>query len=215
MELFREIIGYLFAVVSLIFAVFAFKNKRYTLTGLCMILTFGATFIYQAEKFSVGKEGFDFQRKSIESTLFEEQPKLSSVLFLSQENPASQGYTYRQSIDLRSKPVVMTFQAGEQPFWLAIGNAGNINASNPTLYLDFDGKVKVRADKNKSRPWLEGDPNHTYSAKYNTQIQPGSGIRLNPLFVRFEKDNTYTVSYTITTDNEKHLSGTFEIKVVK
>jgi len=215
MESNREIIGYLLAAILLIFAAFAFKNKKYWLAFFWSILAFGSAFISQSESFKVSKEGFDFQRKSIESTLIEEQSKVSSVLFLSQEYPASQGYTYRQSIDLRSKPVVMTFQADEQPLWLAIGNVGNINASNPTLYLDFGGKVKVRADKNKSRPWLEGDPNHTYSAKYNAQIQPGSGIRLNPLFVRFEKDNTYTVSYTITTDNENHLSGTFEIKVVK
>lgn len=180
-----------------------------------MVLTFASAFLFQSERLKVGREGIDFQGKTIYPTVINEKSAASSNLMLSQEYPTSQGYSYRQSIDLRSKPAVMTIQEGEQPFWLGIGNLGNWNVSKPTLYLNFDGKVQIRVNKNKSRPWLEGDPNHSYSLKYNGQLQPGSDIRFNPLFVRFEKDDTYTVSYTITTDNEKPLSGTFEIKVVK
>lgn len=138
-------------------------------------------------------------------------------VIISQEYPNSQGFNYRQSINLSTHPAVMSYQSDWQPFWLGIGNISKKlkNLNNPTIFLNFHGQIKVKVDENTSIGWAETDPNFTYFLKTKGSIQPGQRIRLNPLFVKFPKVGLYTVFYSITGDNQPPVSGNFNIKVVK
>ena len=138
-------------------------------------------------------------------------------IIISQEYPCFQGYNYRQSINLIAHPAVMTYQDNLQAFWIGIGNADNKikNFKNPSLFLNFNGEVQIKVDEKSSKGWLETDPNFTYFYKADGSMQPGQGFRLNPIFVKFPKEGSYRVSYSITADNELPISGEFSIKVVK
>jgi len=153
------------------------------------------------------------QQVGISSNIIGYRPSI----IVSQEYPSSQGFGYQQSIDLNAHSAVMTYQDSWQPFWLGISNAGTRvkNIQNPILFLNFKGKIKVKVDENSSQGWVETDPSYTYFLKTRNLIQPKSGIRLNPLFVEFPEEGTYSISYSVTADNELPISGEFDIKVVK
>lgn len=135
---------------------------------------------------------------------------------LSQEYPSSQNYQYTQSIDLSShKPAVMTLSKDEQPMWFGIGNVGLFNISNPMLFLKFDGTFNIMTKPNESLGWSTMDPNREFNIKINSDLQPGSAFRLNPLFVKFPRAGEYRGSYTITSDNNLPVTGTFVINVAE
>jgi hypothetical protein len=138
-------------------------------------------------------------------------------IIISQEYPSSQGFGYQQSINLNAHFAVMTYQNDWQPFWLGISNvsAKLQNLGNPGLFLNFNGKTQVKIDEKASSGWVEMDPNFTYYLKSMGAVQPGSGIRLNPLFVKFPTEGIYSISYSITSDNKLPISGKFDVKVVK
>jgi hypothetical protein len=138
-------------------------------------------------------------------------------IFISQEYPSSQGFGYQQSINLNTHPAVMTYQDGWQPFWFGISNvsAKLQNLGNPCLFLNFNGKMQAKVDGKASIGWVEMDPNFTYYLKTIGSVQPGLGVRLNPLFVKFPAEGIYTISYSITSDNKLPISGQFNVKVVK
>jgi hypothetical protein len=138
-------------------------------------------------------------------------------IVISQEYPCSQGYNYRQSINLITHPAVITYQDDWQALWLGMGNAdGKIkNFKNPSLFLNFNGNTQIKVNEKSSKGWVETDPNFMYFYKAEGSMQPGQGFRLNPLFIRFPKEGIYKVSYSITADNELPISGEFSIKVVK
>jgi hypothetical protein len=140
-----------------------------------------------------------------------------SNIIVSQEYPSSQGLNYQESVNLNKHTAVMTYKNDWQPFWLGINNvnAKTKNLENPILFLNFHGKIQVKIDDNSSKGWVEMDPNFTYFLKTQGSIQPGSGFRLNPLLVKFSEEGIYSVSYSITSDNELPTSGEFLIKVVK
>ncbi len=137
------------------------------------------------------------------------------ILYLSQEYPSSQGYNYTQSINLsKGSPAVMTFNNEEQGIWFGIGNIGFVNANNPSLFLRFVSKCTVIAKPNESLGWLTMDPNKQFTIKTNGNLQPGSGFKLNPLFIKFPSDGVYKAEYTITSDNNPPISGNFTINVI-
>jgi len=136
-------------------------------------------------------------------------------VYLSQEYPSSQEYSYTQSINLTSgSPAVMTLRDDEQPMWFGIGNLGLSNIGNPTLFLSFDGTFGIRAEERKSLGWMTMDPNKQFNTKINMMIQPGSGVKLYPLFVKFPKAGKYVGKYTIATDDNLPVVGAFIINVV-
>lgn len=141
----------------------------------------------------------------------------SQNIVISQEYPCSQGYNYRQSINLVNHTAVMTYQDNWQAFWLGVGNADSKikNFKNPSLFLNFNGNVQVKIDEKSSKGWIETDPNFMYFYKTDGSMQPGQGFRLNPLFIKFPNEGIYKVSYSITADNELPISGEFSTKVVK
>lgn len=135
-------------------------------------------------------------------------------VYLTQEYPNSQGYTYKQSMDLRSKPAVMTWEEGEQAFWLGIANIREKeNYKNLTLFLKFKDKVEVRVDEEASIGWVEMDPNFDYYINLKSDLQPLVTYRLNPLFVKFPEKGDYYVEYGVRGDNEPATKGAFLIKV--
>lgn len=138
-------------------------------------------------------------------------------IVISQEYPSSQGFTYQKSINLNAHYAVMTYQNDWQPFWLGIMNISVKiqNLENPALFLNFNGKTEVRVDEKVSSGWTETDPNFSYYLKTIGSVQPSSGVRLNPLFVKFPAEGIYSVSYSITSDNKLPISGQFDIRVVK
>lgn len=138
-------------------------------------------------------------------------------IVISQEYPSSQGFTYQKSINLNARYAVMTYQNDGQPFWLGIMNVSPKiqNLENPGLFLNFNGKIEVRVDEKASIGWAEIDPNFSYYLKTIGSVQPGSGVRLNPLFVKFPSEGIYSISYSITSDNKLPISGQFDIRVVK
>jgi hypothetical protein len=157
-------------------------------------------------------------QKAVQKILVLENKKAIAeipVLYLSQEYPSSQGYNYTQSINLSSgKPAVMTFGSEPQGMWFGVGNIGFVNANNPTIFLRFDGKCEVIAKPSESLGWLTMDPNKQFVIKANGSLQPGSGFKLNPLFIKFPFKGTYKTEYTITSDNNLPMSGIFTINVV-
>jgi len=138
-------------------------------------------------------------------------------IIISQEYPSSQGFTYQNSINLNTHFAVITYQNDWQPFWLGIMNVSTKiqNLNNPGLFLNFDGKMQVKVDEKASIGWVEMDPNFTYYLKTIGSVQPSSGARLNPLFVKFPAEGIYSISYSITSDNKLPISGKFDVKVVK
>lgn len=136
-------------------------------------------------------------------------------LYLSQEYPSSQGHSYTQSINLSSgSPAVITLRKDEQPMWFGVGNLGITNVGNPTLFLNFDGTFDIRAKERESLGWMTMDPNKQFNTKINMVIQPGSGVKLYSLFVKFPKAGEYHGRYTIASDNDIPIEGTFIINVV-
>ena len=111
----------------------------------------------------------------------------------------------------------MTYQDDWQPFWFGIMNISKKiqNLENPGLFLNFNGKMQVKVDGKASTGWVEMDPNFSYYLKTIGSVQPGSGVRLNPLFVKFPAEGTYSISYSITSDNKLPISGQFDVRVVK
>jgi|SRR3989338_3900924 len=171
------------------------------------------TFKKQADKYGLALD--DLGKKPIEF-LKEELEKAKIGIYLTQEYPSSQGYSYQQSINLKAMPAVMNWQENEQAFWLGIANMIiNKNYRNPTLFLDFKGKVNVRADSKGSAGWIETDPNFTYFIKLNGDLQPLVTYRLNPLFVKFANEGNYPVHFGIRGDNELPVDGDFIIRVKK
>jgi len=154
-------------------------------------------------------------KKPIESVQFKSEVKTPGSVFISQEYPRAQGYHYRQSIDLHSDDAVMTWQNSEQAFWLGIGNVGDTNFSNPTLFLDFKREVKVKLDSGTSKGWIEIDPNISYVYSAKGVLQPGVLTRLNPLFVKFPDEGVYRVKCTVTGDDTPPIPLDFNIKVQK
>ncbi len=141
----------------------------------------------------------------------------SPDIIISQEYPSSQGFSYQKSINLNVHYAVMTYQNDWQPFWLGMMNVGTRiqNLENPGLFLNFNGKFQVKVDEKASIGWVEMDPNFSYYLKTIGAVQPGSGVRLNPLFVKFPAEGAYSISYSITSDNKLPISGQFDVKVVK
>lgn len=140
--------------------------------------------------------------------------QIKSAIYLIQEYPSSQGYNYLQSINLKDKPAVMTWQENEQSFWVGIANMMlNKNYKNPTVFLTFKGKVDVRVDPKGSVGWVEMEPNSQYFIKLNGDLQPLVTYRLNPLFVKFANEGDYSVHFGIRGDNELPVDGDFIIKV--
>ncbi len=129
-----------------------------------------------------------------------------------QEYPSSQGYSYQQSINLVMKPAVIPFKEKEQPFWFGLSNIRQTNYRNPTLFLNFHGKVNVRVDPIDSGGWVETDPNFSYFIKLEGDMQPLVTYRLNPLFIKFPKEGDYKVSFGIRGDNEPPIDSEFLIK---
>lgn len=137
-------------------------------------------------------------------------------LYVSQEYPSSQNYQYTESIALsNSQPAVMTLRDGGQAMWFGLGNVDLANVANPTLFLNFDGDFEIKTKDEESAGWLMLDPDRQFVMKIKGEVQPGSGLRLNPLFVKFPKPGVYKAQYSITTDNNLPKSGTFTIKVVE
>jgi len=135
---------------------------------------------------------------------------------ITQEYPAVEGISYRESINLAVNPALMIWRENEQAFWVGIqSQREEKNYNNPTLFLNFNGKVDVRADPSQSSGWVEMDPDFTYFAKLNGNIQPTTGIRINPLFVKFPEEGIYFVQYTISGDDEIPTQGVFAIEVHK
>lgn len=139
----------------------------------------------------------------------------SKDIAITQEYPSSQGYTYRQSIDLRSNPAVMTWQDSEQPFWLGIQNEDGTNFSNPTLFLEFKGKVEVNVDTRESRGWVEVDPNISYMYSAKGDLQPGVLTRVKPLYIKFPDEGIYEVQGAVAGDNTRPITLNFKIRVQK
>lgn len=137
-------------------------------------------------------------------------------LYISQEYPCSQKRTYRESINLSNGDhAVMTWKDKDQAMWFGIRNIDLFNVSNPTLFLSFNGDYNVSIRDDEAPGWLMMDPNRDFSMKIRGEVQPGSGLRLNPLFVKFPKPGIYHARYSIATDNNLPKSGTFTIKVVE
>lgn len=180
----------------------------------CSAITPIIPLLYEEYHLSAGSYKIDAKsKKPIEPVQFD---KASGDVFVSQEYPNSQGYTYRQSIDLRSDPAVMTWQNSKQPFWLGIGNVGKNNFLNPTLFLDFEReKVEIKLESSESRGWREIGPNVSYVHSAKGVLQPGVLTRLNPLYIKFPDEGTYRVKCTVTGDNTKPMPLNFNIKVQK
>lgn len=138
------------------------------------------------------------------------------AVLLMQEYPAVEGISYRDSINLAVNPALMIWRENEQAFWVGIqSQRESKNYNNPILFLNFNGKADVRVDSNNSVGWIETDPDFTYFIKLNGGIQPMTGIRINPLFIRFPEEGIYFVQYTITGDDEIPTQGVFPVKVHK
>lgn len=138
------------------------------------------------------------------------------AVLLMQEYPAVEGISYRDSINLAVNPALMIWQENEQAFWVGIqSQREGKNYNNPILFLNFNGKADVKVDPKNSIGWIETDPDFTYFIKLNGGIQPMTGIRINPLFIRFPEEGIYFVQYTITGDDEIPTQGVFPIKVHK
>jgi len=153
---------------------------------------------------------------TIPSDIGEALKQIKSAIYLTQEYPSSQGYNYLQSINLKDKPAVVTWQENEQPFWVGIANMMlNRNYRNPTLFLNFKDKVDVRVDPKGSVGWVEMEPDSQYFIKLNGDLQPLVTYRLNPLFVKFANEGDYSVHFGIRGDNELPVDGDFIIKVKK
>lgn len=136
------------------------------------------------------------------------------AISLTQEYPAVDGISYRDSINLAVNPALMIWRESEQAFWVGIqSQREDKNYSNPTLFLNFNGKVDVRADPKESAGWVEMDPDFAYFMKLNGSIQPMTGIRINPLFVKFPGEGMYFIQYTISGDDEIPTQGVFPIEV--
>ena len=137
-----------------------------------------------------------------------------SAVYLTQEYPSSQGYSYLQNINLKDKPAVMTWQENEQAFWVGIANMMvNRNYKNPTLFLNFKDKIDVRTDPKDSTGWVEMEPDSQYYIKLNGDLQPLVTYRLNPLFVKFPEKGDCNASFGIRGDSELPIDGEFLIKV--
>ena len=135
---------------------------------------------------------------------------------LTQEYPAVEGISYRDSINLAINPALIIWHENEQAFWVGIqSQREDKNYNNPTLFLNFNGKADVRVDLKDSAGWVEMDPDFTYFIKLNGNIQPMTGIRVNPLFIKFPAEGIYFVQYTITGDDEIPTQGIFPIEVHK
>lgn len=137
-----------------------------------------------------------------------------SPVVLTQEYPEVAGRSYRDSLNLSSNnPALMNWRENEQPFWLGIqSQRKDKKYNNPTLFLDFKGKADVRVDQKESAGWVEMDPDFTYFIK-GVNIQPMTGIRLNPLFIKFPEEGIYFVQYTIAGDDEIPTRGVFHVEV--
>lgn len=108
----------------------------------------------------------------------------------------------------------MTWDENEKPFWLIVQNGKDEgNYENPKLFLNFNGKFKVRADGKQSKGWIEFDPGFKYYVELNKEIQPQTGLILNPLFVQFPKAGVYFVEYSISGDEVTPTKGVFAISV--
>ena len=57
------------------------------------------------------------------------------------------------------------------------------------------------------------DPDNAYYIKLKGDIQPSTGIRISPLFVKFPREDIYFVRYTIAGDDEIPTQGVFAINV--
>lgn len=211
----REFVGNLLWVVFFLFALIGLKYKRFRFIGGCLALLFASIFVHEADILKVGKEGITFFRRAIPKDHKIEEPQKPIDVYLTQEYPTYPEYSYRDSIDLRTNPAIIKWQKGEHRFWIGIGNMGRHNFSNPTIFLDFKGKVNIRVDSSSSRGWIETDPDFTYVNNIKGDLQPDMGFRLNPLYVTFPEEGTYSVSYSITGDNYPSVKGTFNIEVKK
>ncbi len=137
-------------------------------------------------------------------------------LYLSQEYPSFPGYDNAQSIILSSGSVaVIKMAENEQKLYFGIGNIDTVNINNPTLFLQFDGDFDIMAKPNESLGWLPLYPNKQFAIKINVNLQPGNGLRLPALFVRFPKPGRYHGKYSITTDDNLPKTGDFVINVVE
>ncbi len=153
---------------------------------------------------------------TIPADIGEALKQIKSAIYLTQEYPSSQDYNYLQSINLKDKSAVVTWQENEQPFWVGIANMMlNRNYKNPTLFLTFKDKVEVRVDPKGSVGWVEMEPDSQYFIKLNGDLQPLITYRLNPLFVKFANEGDYSVHFGIRGDNELPVDGDFIIKVKK
>lgn len=162
------------------------------------------------------KEDLEKIIKSRAKATLEELKEVQAGIYLTQEYPGTQGYNYRQSIDLRNKPAVMRYQEKEQKFYVGIANIRvNKNYKNPTLFLNFGGKVNVRVDPKISAGWVEMDPNFSYNIALNGDLKPLVTYRLNSLLVKFPEEGDYPVHFGIRGDNELPVNGDFLIKVRK
>ena len=89
-----------------------------------------------------------------------------SPVVITQEYPAVEGISYRESINLAVNPALMIWRENEHAFWMGIqSQREDRNYNNPTIFLNFNGKVDVRVDQEKSAGWVEMDPDFTYFLK--------------------------------------------------
>lgn len=136
-------------------------------------------------------------------------------IYLSQEYPSSQGYNYRQNINLSDGiSAVMNLKDGEQPIWFGVVNRGLRNIDNPVLFLHFEGDFDIKVAPDKSIGWSTMEPNKEFNIRIASSLQPSSGFKLHPLIVNFKTAGVYKARYTITSDNNLPKSGDFTIKVV-
>ncbi|MEW6614518.1 MAG: hypothetical protein AB1401_03465 [Thermodesulfobacteriota bacterium] len=218
--MFWTVVYLIAAFVSLVFAIRACNYKKFGLVGLCLSFLFLYILIPSVhlfyERFHISRSEIDITaKKPIEPALFTSQHKVPGRVFVTQEYPNAQEHNYQESIDLRSHSAVMKWQNSEQSFWLGIGNLGNTNFSNPTLFLHFSGKVEVKFDATKSRGWTEIDPNISYVYSAKGILQPSVLTRLNPLLVKFPKEGIYEAKCTVTGDNTPPITADFKIDVRK
>ena len=202
-------IGNLFVYLALLFLVILAVNP--VLARWCGVRI---NLIETLKQHGVAVE--ELGQTTIPAKIAEALNQIKSAIYLTQEYPSSQGYTYLQSINLKDNPAVMTWQENEQPFWVGIANMlVNRNYRNPTLFLTFKDKVDVRVDPKDSRGWVEMEPDSQYYIKLNGDLQPLVTYRLNPLFVTFPGEGDYNASFGIRGDSELPIDGEFSIKVRK